>query len=190
MPSALITFKGDVDISRALNSLPEEMRARGIPSALRRGGRPIVRIARGHVPVDRTADPAGTLKASLGAEMRGRRGRQYLAVGARRGFARTVTRPIIISGEILGGVARKADPANYAHLVEGGHRVVVPKKGTSIRDETAILASGRSFVAARPFLRPAFAAAGPEVKHEFIQALSDFHRRFQQRQAGSTPVKL
>lgn len=178
-----LNFSGDIDIRRALNGLADEIRHKALPRALQAGGQPIVRHARQKVPVDRTADPAGTLKRSLGLELRkSRRGGPYVAFGARRGFARWVTRPIIIDGEIKGGSQMKADPANYAHLVEGGHTVVVPKKGTSIRKDSALLASGRSFVEARPFLRPAMLSARLEVKARLIAELAKAQERFLAKQ--------
>ncbi len=138
------------------------MRGRAIATALKAAGRPVTKAARAKCPVDPLADPAGTLKRSLGAELRGRPGRQYLAAGARRGFARDVTRPIIIGGELVGAVTRKADPANYAHLVE----------------------LGTSQSAATPFLRPAFDGAKGEVKSAFIQSLSDSQDKAARRAAN------
>lgn len=178
-----LNFSNDLEIRRALNGLAEEIRHKALPRALKAAGQPIVRHARRNVPVDRAADPAGTLKRSLGLELRQpRRGSSYVAFGARRGFARWVARPIVVKGEIRGGYQEKADPANYAHLVEGGHTVVVPKKGTSIRKNSALLASGKSYVAARPFLRPAMLSARLEVKLRLIEELNKAQARYLARQ--------
>jgi len=119
------------------------------------------------------------LKKSIGLLMRGRRGgAKYIAFGARSGFGTMVTRPILIDGEIVGAATRKSDPWFYAHLVEFGHFVVTPKKNTSIRKGNAVLASGKSFVAARPFLRPAMIGSKAEVKRRLIESINQQLARF------------
>jgi hypothetical protein len=52
----------------------------------------------------------------------------------------------------LGALFWSNKPANYAHLVEYGHVAVAPKRGTSLRKNTARRVG---FVPAKPFIRPA-----------------------------------
>lgn len=157
MPLAVaFTFKGDKEVAAALSAIPEEMRAKALPIALRAAGRLVVRRARRLVPVD-----TGLLKKSLGLVLRRpKRKPPYVALGARRGFKSTVTRE---------GATVTADPANYAHLVELGHSVVTAGKGKSIRKGTAVSVG---FVPPKPFLRPALEGQAPQIRSIFIRELA------------------
>lgn len=174
-----LSMQGDLEIANALVRIPVEMRKTIIPSALRFAGKIIVERARALAPEGFLATPAGSLKRAIGLILRRGRDRvPYIVFGARRGFARPVERPILIGSggidqRIRGFVTRRADPANYAHLVEFGHFVVRPVRGTSRRKNTSVSAdSGRQFVAARPFLRPAIAGSKNEVKARLIQGIN------------------
>lgn len=174
-----ITMQGDIALENALAELTPELRRTAIPTALRFAGRAVVDVARGLVPLGFLADPQGTLRRSLGVILRrGKGGRgPYAVIGARTGFSRPVERPILIGDggidqRIRGFVTRKSDPANYAHLVEFGHFVVRPVRGTERRKKTDVAAaSGRTFVAARPFLRPALVGTKGIVRDRLILAL-------------------
>lgn len=177
--SLTLNFRGDLQVAQSMQALAPEIRERAIPRALRLAGSEITRRARALAPRDRTADPAGSLRRSIGLFVRGRRRQmRYVVFGARRGYSRPVTRPIIIHGNLRGAATRRADPANYAHLIEFGHFVVVPRRGVSLRKGNAVLASGRSFVAPRPFLRPAMAGSRDAVRRRLIYELTLAQSRF------------
>ena len=107
---------------------------------------PLVEAVRDAAPVNE--DPhgqiegarAGSLKQSIGVVMRKKkRGRGWLAVvGPVRGMGK-------------GG----AEPANYAHLVEYGHRVAHAKTGKLNRKSDA---APHGEVPAHPFMRPSWEA--------------------------------
>lgn len=177
-PPIRISLENELEFRKALAELPPALRERGLKDALRRAGRQVVSLARRLAPV-----ASGTLKKSLGLVLRsprrGRRGDPYVVLGPRKGFSREVVRD---------GRTRKANPANYAHLVEFGHHVAVG--GTLFnegqgrrqrRSRTGRTGRGTAvqFVLARPFLRPAFSKGRAQVLSTLVSSL----RTFQEREA-------
>jgi hypothetical protein len=106
---------------------------------------PMIEAVRDNAPVNvnpanaRESARAGSLKASIGLVMRRYKNGVLAVIGPVRGRGH-------------GG----AEPANYAHLVEYGHRVAHAKTGKLKRRASRDLADGD--VQARPFMRPAFEA--------------------------------
>lgn len=178
-PPIRISLENELEFRKALAELPPALRERGLKDALRRAGRQVVSLARSLVPV-----ASGTLKKSLGLVLRsprrGRRGDPYVVLGPRKGFSREVVRD---------GRTRKANPANYAHLVEFGHHIVVggtlydKSRGRWQRRSRRSGRTGRGksvqFFPARPFLRPAFSKGRAQVLSTLVSSL----RTFQEREA-------
>ena len=93
----------------------------------------------------------------------------------------------------------KANPANYAHLVEFGHHVAKggalskAQAGRRVRkSRSGRTGLGRSvvFVLARPFLRPAFSTSRGAVVSRMKAALSTFQAREAKRLARLTQRRL
>jgi hypothetical protein len=103
-------------------------------------------------------------------------------VGPRAGFGR------FISGGVLNFVGgKRVNPAKYAHLIEYGRLVVVPKKKKVLADKAAGVVFGRAVraVPPSPFLRPAFdenkAAAVAAVESRVRAGLIEILRRGSRR---------
>lgn len=132
---------------RQLRRLEEGIRKRVVVKATRSGGKVALRIARVLVPVEDATDSLsrarrGLLRKSMGIRIAvyKQSGVVLAVIGPRRGFKRAIG--IRTRGKHK-GLPVFADPAKYAHLVEYGTR--------------------RS--RARPFMRPALAAArGPAIE--------------------------
>lgn len=122
------------NVRSALDALPKELLRSSENAVLRAGAKPIEKAAKSKAPVR-----DGTLKKSIGTNVKKVNGISSARVGPRKGF----------KGKSLGyrrnkkGVMteRFADPNKYSHLVE----------------------FGTSHSAARPFIRPAIDAASGEV---------------------------
>lgn len=150
-----IEITGESDMADALRSLPARISKEAAFDALVIAVQPLIAAARANAPVD-----SGSLQQSIGLRLvRYKKGMQLFAVvGPRRGFGK-------------GG----REPANYAHLVEFGHRINRGKK--TLRKGG--VSSGE--VAPKPFLRPAWDANKQEVldtlSREFAERLEVVVRR-------------
>lgn len=186
-----ITLDNEKEFQAALLTLPVELRKRGLTDALRRAARLIVQQAQRLVPIQ-----SGSLKKSLGLIIRRpkkARGDPYAVLGARKGYSREVTR----TG--FGGTfvyTQKANPANYAHLVELGHHVVtggtLDNRATGGRTRVAGRSartgqgSATQYILPRPFLRPAFQSSRGPVVSSLVESL----RSFQTREAARIARRL
>jgi HK97 gp10 family phage protein len=143
-----VRIEGAAELSAMLNAIPQELRKDIITTAVRSAASPLVKAAKAMAV---TSVDTGALRKSIGFVVRKYKSgvNAVAVVGPRRGYYR--------NGRKLGTKASRkgADsPAKYAHLVEHGH---VSRNG--------------SFVAGHPFLRPAVAVAGSQVKNALIEGV-------------------
>lgn len=160
-------IEGLDEIRNVLKTLPQELQDKVMRVAVGRAARPLVSAAK--LFAGRSAK-TGALRESIGAIVKkGKRGGVYAVIGPRHGYYR--------SGKALGAGADKrgaADPGNYGHLVEFGHHVVAPVKGTSRRNKNAMAAkSGTTWVTPRPFMRPALLAAHDAIIDDMAAGISE-----------------
>jgi len=144
LSDATVGLLGEQEVRRFLRELPAEVASQVLGELVKAGAQPILDIAKGLVPQRTRA-----LRESLTFIVRKypRSGKAAAVIGPARGYFGGGQR--LGPGDDFDG----ADvPANYAHLVEFGHRVVNPRLGGTLRKGTA-RAQGR--VPAKPFLRPA-----------------------------------
>lgn len=162
-------YKFDISTcSAVLQGLPREMRAHILGSATRAGIQPIKIAAKRYA---KRSERTGALRDSITDKVKvyERRAIAVGLVGPERGYYR--------KGRKLGKNAdrRGADsPSHYGHLVELGHHVVAPVKGTSIRKGTAKgPAEGKKkWVPAKPYLRPAGLTTRGQQSEEFYRGLN------------------
>lgn len=161
--SAYVKFSGFEAMDATLQALPSTFRAAVLEQACGKAAVPIRRAMKALAPKD-----TGALRASIVIKTLSDpwKGTAAALIGPSRDFFRGSKR-----------VSRKGDkrganrPSKYAHLIEYGHAVVAPKKGTQIRKKTAKVIG---FVAPRPFIRPAYfagAAAAETIMMAEIDAL-------------------
>ncbi len=157
----------DLDLSQvdafaqALADLPATVAMRVASTALEKAAQPMVQAIKARTPV-RT----GALRKSIAATVRTYPSQKaVLVVGPSKDRFYGGKR-IVRGGKSLRGSDR---PANYAHLVEFGHRLAAGAdgrigfsraKGTNLRQGKGAAAA---FVLARPFMRPGVAAATPSL---------------------------
>jgi HK97 gp10 family phage protein len=163
--SGSIQLVGLDEIRATLKQLPVEVRQKVLGVAVKRAAAPVVNAAKSFAA---RSERTGALRESITAIVKkGRDGNSYAVVGPARGYFR--------GGKKLGKNAdnRGADmPAKYGHLVEFGHHVVAPKKGASRRKNTATTAkTGKTWVAARPFMRPALLATQDIIARELAEGV-------------------
>lgn len=144
MPAIVIS--GGDPLIRKLNTLPDKLFVKGLVWASRRAMKPVVAQAKENAPVEH-----GLLKRSIGVKVKKykRAGIVLTMVGPRSGFGMEVD-------------GRKRDPVYYAHLQEGGHRIVRPNSlqtrwSKKVQNIIRVKGTGETVghVAGRPFLRPA-----------------------------------
>lgn len=163
--SILFKYKGLAEIRSVLKALPEEIQNKVLGVAMKRAAAPLVSAAKAFAPT-RT----GALRKSISFIVRkGKKGGAYAVVGPASGY--------YSGGAALGADADKrgaGSPAHYAHLVEYGHHVVAPTKGTSLRKKNAKAAkNGTKWVPAQPFMRPALLASHDAVANELAEGISE-----------------
>jgi HK97 gp10 family phage protein len=146
-PTVVIT--GQAELIAKLQALPDKVFRRGLLSAGKKALAPVVATAKANAPAE-----SGALRNSIGVKVKVYRkdGNVAFIVGPRSGFA----------GQFGG---RKRDPVYYAHIIEGGHKVVarhslkvgLKKKGFGFerKSGTGLVLSN---VPAMPFLKPAIEA--------------------------------
>lgn len=146
MPSRSIRGElvGLKEALKALDGLSRTVRNKALRPAMTEASKLVQGAARALVPVGET----GMLKKSLDRKVKTYRGSGVVVgiVGPRTGLAGARK-----GGKRLTAFGRKiaalgVNPGKYAHLVEGGHRMVGHRPG--------LVAAGA--VRPRPFLRPAF----------------------------------
>lgn len=150
---SLMTLEGDAELLQALREIGPAVERKVVARALRKGAKPIVTAARQYCR--QQTKGTGLLARSLG----------------------TVERRYPHSGTLMMMVGSRRQPqykgrANISHLIEFGHRIAVGRR--LMRREVCQLlglpvSEGSGFVAARPFLRPAFEAH----KVESLAIISD-----------------
>jgi len=138
--SAAVQLHGMKQLAKTISRLPTELRRAAETTALRNGGKIILKSAKAHA---KSSEDTGLLIKSLGVTVRkGKSGKErgiYTArIGPRTGFSRTIG--VRKSGKNKGKPI-KQDPSKYGHLVE----------------------LGTSHSAAKPFIRPAVDSAGSDV---------------------------
>ena len=107
--TARFVLKGGDDLERRLRRLDDKMEKKIKKQAVKAAGKPIVTAARALVRRE-----SGILAESLGSFTRTYRGGSTVAiVGPRRRFR-------VRQKVELTGASKGREPANYAHLVEGG----------------------------------------------------------------------
>lgn len=159
--------KGIGALSDVLRGLPEEMRGTILVGGVKRAIAPILVSARRYA---KRSERTGALRASLTTKTvnYARNGKAVGLVGPDRAYYRRGKK----AGK-LGALFGADRPANYAHLVEYGHHAVAPIKNTSRRKKTAVPAkTGRSWVPAKPFLRPALLTTTAAQGEEFFRGIA------------------
>lgn len=186
----LVHVTGIETISEVLKGLPREMRARILATAVEEGAKPLVASAKQHL---RRSVRTGALYMSVG-----KRVKEYehtasavAIVGPQRGYFRG--REQVKKGESAQGAE---SPSHYAHLIEFGHHIA---KGGSLRPQYnlvltqtgAVSKNGKpikrwkrgtikaaakgekaGWVAARPFMRPAFMKTKGAVATALVRSIS------------------
>ena len=151
------------EIRAVLKTLPSELRVKVMAVALKRAARPLVDAAKGFAA---RSVKTGALQNSITSLVKkGRGGDSYALVGPSRDYFR--------GGKKLkkNAVRSGADkPANYAHLVEYGHHAATGAKGGSRRGKSTASAA---WVPAKPFMRPAVAAAQSAIAGELAEGVSE-----------------
>lgn len=191
MAQTVVALKGYPELMRTLHALPPRIGKRVLYNAARKAGPVATRAIKPLVPVE-----TGSLKRSFGQRVyMHRRGfGAGVVIGPRRGFTRIAVRGrrgwrSARHGEMFsspgGARAIKRTPANYAHLVEEGHRIVVggtafrlggKRAGKAARSlRTGMRGGGRvvGTVPGRGFMRRGWAAAQSAVYHAVVNALSE-----------------
>lgn len=157
-------------ISAVLQGLPKEMRANILAQATDYAVDPMVDAMKRHA---RKSVRTGALYASIGKKTK-----KYpetptavTMVGPQRGYYKRGGRKVG-AGESRQG---SESPSHYAHLVEFGHAVRQPKKGTSIRKGTAKKAQAGKlqWVAPRPFARPGFQQTQAIVARRLVEGIGN-----------------
>lgn len=173
-----IVLSGADPLIAKLVELPSKVFRKGLLSASRKAMRPVVAQAKATAPRE-----TGTLKQSIGIKIKTypKRGTVVTIVGPRAGFG------IEYEG-------RKRDPVYYAHLQEGGHRVVAAntlgtrfskKVGNLIKVKGSGAVLGR--VPPRPFLQPALKSNQAVVVAILRTELAAFVAKEAAKESGAAP---
>jgi HK97 gp10 family phage protein len=165
-PRVVIT--GQDELIARLQALPDKVFRRGLIAAGKKALAPVVTAAKAAAPAD-----SGALRRSIGVKVKIYRkdGNIAFIVGPRSGFKSTTH-------------GRPRDPVYYAHIIEGGHKVVarhslrvgLKKKGWGfVRKPGSGLTVGE--VPAMPFLKPALTNNPDAVVALFATSLGGFIER-------------
>lgn len=154
---------GANELASALRQLSNEVRASVLAAGLREAVKPVLSAAKRYA---KRSERTGALRASLTTKVVNypRSGKAVGLVGPDKKYYRG-GKKVSLNVAALAGADR---PANYAHLVEYGHRIVAPKKDTTIRHGTAKVSG---FVPAKPFLRPAVMTTRSEQASGFYKGI-------------------
>ena len=162
-----IKITGTAELCALLQGLREDMRADMLGRAVDAGAEPILQGAKRMVPVG-----TGALRNSLTKAVRKdqEKGTAYAIIGPDRAYYQDGQR---INGRLGNKFARfigSSKPANYAHLVEFGHRIAakgaesqILRKARRSPGTQDILGQTSGVVPAKPFMRPAVMAGAAEA---------------------------
>lgn len=155
------------EMRNLLKGLPASVESRVMGDAVKIASKHIVTAAKQHAPVR-----SGALRRSIISIVKRypKSGKIIAIIGPDKTYYNGGKR--IKKGESRRGLDR---PANYAHLVEFGHfsaaatgQSVKASKGTTRRKGTF---REKSFIPAKPFLRPAILGAGPAAERDLARGI-------------------
>ena len=173
MASGRLKFvTGHDRLSAALNGLPDEMRGKVLERATKRACGVIEVSAKRYA---KRSEDTGALRASLTTKVvvYPKSGKAVGLVGPDKAYYVGKKK----AGRLGRLLLRATRPAWYAHLVEYGHHVVAPVKGTAIKKGTAKPASnGKTWVAPKPFIRPAVLTTQGQQGAEFFAGMDAGYR--------------
>jgi hypothetical protein len=154
-------------LSGFLRDMPKEVKAVAVPEGVRGAIAPILVAAKRFLR--RSRDTGATIESMTTKVVNyPNRGKCVGLVGPDRSYYRGRKKV-----GALGALFGASRPANTAHLLEYGHHVVAPVKGTSRRKKTAkTAANGRTWVKPKPFIRPAVHTTGPAQAAGFEAGLA------------------
>jgi hypothetical protein len=182
--SAYKHITGMDTVTGILQVLPREVRNDIMKTSLAAAARPIVRAAKRYA---RSSRQTGALMQSIDQKVINYRNTNTAVaiVGPRRDYYR--------AGKILGRKDNRAGasrPANYAHLVEFGHRARNSEQNTKLKTVIKTGAAERrraaeageltsaggvrralTWVPAKPFIRPAAMTAAPQAAAAFVKGM-------------------
>jgi hypothetical protein len=133
-------------LGKAVRQVSEQLGKKAKPvfrAAANDGAKIIVKASRANLRGIRKAagkEQKGLVDKAMGSRIKVYGDRVFIVIGARRGFKDPVT---------------EQDPANIAHLIEGGRKEVRVKKKRLLSDGTTVYGLEVEAVAPHPFLRPA-----------------------------------
>lgn len=173
------------EFAEMLRGLPAAMESRVMGDALGTAAKPIVAAAKQRVPKD-----TGALRRSLTSVVRRypRSGKVIAVIGPDKDYYGSSGKRLR-RGQSRYGSNR---PSKYAHLVEFGHHTVDSSlgqrrfRGQFLKGKPTATSSKRTWVPARPFLRPAVTLATPEA----TAALADGVRRGMEREIKRLSRKM
>jgi len=157
----------------ALRGIAEGMRAEVLEAGVKEACKPILSAMKTYA---RRSERTGALRASLTVKTVNYKanGKAIGMIGPDRGYYSGKKR----ATKLTRALTKTSRPAWYAHLVEHGHVVVAPNKGTSIRKGTAQPAkTGKSFVAAKPFIRPAVVTTHSQQSAGFYKGIEKGYKK-------------
>mgnify|MGYP000007505271 CR=1 FL=1 len=173
-----VKVAGSSEVIEALRGVKFGVGNRVLKGELRKVASKANKIAKSGLTTTRT----GLLKKSIGVvhrPARGKPGAGAYIVGPRRGFGmvigQTESKAKRLIRRLTGKKApkkpklsktitkrfkgRKVDPVKYAHLVEGGRGMTVPKLKKALADGETVFGKRVRAVAPKPFMKPAAAYA-------------------------------
>lgn len=183
-----MTYTGSSYVQAALAGIKKGVQSTIVRAALTKAARPIAKDAKRRAPSRKRGKkdgPSGLLKKSIGFKVKRIKKTDVLVaiIGARR--------------EVMGFVGKqKRVPANYAHLIEYGHRVatggvleriqkpgwtpelvwntrlktMVYKHGAPKRNSpSARIGKQTGYVKAQPFMRPAWDAGRRQAERTIVE---------------------
>jgi hypothetical protein len=151
----------------ALRAISDGMRSEVLEAGVRAASRPILIAMKTYA---KRSEDTGALRASLTIKTVNYKanGKVVGMIGPDKAYFHGKKKATGLARALL----KTSRPAWYAHLVEQGHKVVAPKKGTSIRKGTAQPAkSGKTWVPAKPFIRPAVLTTHSQQSSAFYEGI-------------------
>lgn len=160
------TVTGFGELSAVLQQIPQDLREKVMKPAMVRAVQPVKVAAKRFA---KRSEDTGALRASIDHKVVNyRKGAITVGmVGASTGYFK--------KGRKLGKNSNRRganSPSKYSHLVEYGYYAVSPERGKTLRKGTARLAKrGRTWVPAKPFLRPAIETTKTQVANELVNSI-------------------
>ena len=168
--------KGIGDLSAVLRALPDAMRGTILEAGVKRACKPVEVAAKRYA---KRSERTGALREAITTKTINykKNGVAVGLVGPDRAYYRKGKK----QGK-LGALFGADRPANYAHLVEYGHHIVSPVKGKTRRKKNAVAAkNGATWVAAKPFIRPAVATTTAAQGAEFFRGIAEGYEATRRR---------